>query len=159
MREPGGFATEQSSRSTAQNAKRSIMRRQIVIVATALSGLAGGSVASAADPAAVAVNDPHFVPLERITAPIFSTSRIEGSVDVTLVLQAADAGAAATMTRHMPELRAASLAATMEFARLYASGLTAVNAEQLSADLTTALKRTDPAIARVLIVKVAAQPA
>lgn len=135
------------------------MRRQIVIVATALSGLAGGSMASAADPAAVAGGEPHFVPMERITTPIFSASRIEGSLDVTLVLQAADVDTAAELNKHMPELRAASLAATIEFSRLYASGMTAVNAEKLSADLTKALKHTNPSIARVLIVKVASQPA
>ena len=135
------------------------MRRQIVIVATALSGLAGGSVASAADPATVVAADPHFVPMARITTPIFSASRIEGSLDVTLVLQADDIDTAAELNKNIPELRAASLAATIEFSRLYASGMTAVNAEKLSADLTTALKRTNPSIARVLIVKVASQPA
>lgn len=135
------------------------MHRKIVTAATALSALAGGSVAGAADQAAMQGDEPHFVPLDQITTPIFGASRIEGSLSLTLVLEAADADAAAAISSQMRELRAASLAATLEFSRLHASGFTPVNAEQLSADLTAALKRTHPGIARVLIVKVSALPA
>ena len=59
----------------------------------------------------------------------------------------------------MPRLRSATLAAALEFSRLYASPMRAVDAEMLSRDLTTALQHEEPGISRVLIVEVAARPA
>ena len=49
--------------------------------------------------------------------------------------------------------------ATLEFARLYASGFLPVDAERLSAAINAALKPNHPGIVRVLIVKVGAVPA
>ncbi|AGH49086.1 MULTISPECIES: hypothetical protein [Sphingomonadales] len=135
------------------------MRKTVVTAATALSAMTSGSVAGAADAGSpVAGGESHFVQMDRIETPIFSPSRIEGSFQLSLVLEAKDAAAASAMQDEMPRLRAASLAATLEFARLYASELTAVDAERLSADVTASLKRVNPGIARVLIVKVAALP-
>ena len=52
-----------------------------------------------------------------------------------------------------------ALAAAMEFARLYASPMTPVNVDRLANDMTTALRRGDGRVARVLIVEVAANRA
>lgn len=135
------------------------MRGSLVAAAASLAVLAVSPAVVAADPAASATDTPHFVTLDRITTPIMGASRIEGELDLSVVLEASNAGAAQSMNARMPELRAASLAATLEFSRLYASGLTPVDAERLSTDLTTALKHVDPGLSRVLIVKVSATPA
>ncbi|RJF85743.1 hypothetical protein [Sphingomonas cavernae] len=134
------------------------MRSKMIAAATALSVLAMSPSAGAADPSGVAADTPHFVPLDRITTPIFGASRIEGELDLAVVLEASGSASAAAMRARIPEMRAASLAATLEFSRLHASGFAPVNAEQLSADLTAALKPVHPGLTRVLIVKVSALP-
>lgn len=135
------------------------MRRTFVTAAAALSLVPVG-IATAAEPAADPLaGSAHFVPMPEIIAPIFGPSRPEGSLAFTLVIETTDPAAAAAMNRQMPQLRAASLASAMEFARLHASGYMPVDVARLSAELTTTLKRTQPGITRVLIVKVAALPA
>lgn len=133
------------------------MHKAITTAVIALSVLAAGDAADAARPTNAL--DPRFVVLSEITTPIVGESRIEGALSVTLVVEAADAGAADALRARMPELRTTSLTATLEFSRLYASGYMPVNAERLSADLNAALKRAYPGIARVLIVKLGAVPA
>lgn len=133
------------------------MRKAVTTVVTALSALTGSGMAAAKGP--VRMLDPQFVALSEITTPIFGQSRIEGALSVTLVLEASDAEAARELKAKMPELRATSLTVALEFSRLYASGFLPVDAERLSADLNAALKREHPRIARVLIVKLAAEPA
>lgn len=141
------------------------MRRTILAVGVATSAIAAGPAAIAADAAPAAASGkpatagPQFLTMEEITAPIFSASRIEGSLSVTLVIEATTPAAATELGKDMPRLRATSLATAIEFSRLYASGLTPVNVAKLSADLNAALKSAHPGIARVLIVKVAAVPA
>ena len=66
---------------------------------------------------------------------------------------AAEAGA------RLPALRANALAAAMEFARLYASPMTPVNVDRLASGITTALRRGDGQVARVLVVEVEASRA
>jgi hypothetical protein len=56
----------------------------------------------------------------------------------------------------MPALREKTVAAALEFARLNASGLRAVDAQRLDHDLNAALKAAEPGVSRVLIVEVAA---
>ncbi len=132
------------------------MRKAVLTALIALSALAAGDNAAARpgpQPGGL------FVKLNEITTPIFGESRVEGALSVTLIVQAADQKTADALKAQMPELRAVSLAATLEFARLYASGFLPVNAERLSADLNAALKRNHPGIVRVLIVKVGAVPA
>ncbi len=132
------------------------MRKAVISAFIAMSVLAGGD-GDAARPASPV--DGYFVKLSEITTPIFGENRVEGALSVTLVLQATDTNAAEALGEKLPELRAVSLATTLEFARLHASGFLPVNAEQLSAELNTALKRNHPGIVRVLIVKVGALPA
>lgn len=135
------------------------MSSKFMTALTALSAIAGGGMAGAAGSEAAFTEEPYFVALKEVTTPIFGASRIEGAMNVTLVVEALDTPAAAQVNTKMPELRAATLATVIEFSRLYASGFTPVNAEQLSADLNAALKRVDPSVSRVLIVKLSAVPA
>lgn len=136
-------------------------RKLLIAGAIASAAIGAGSVAAASDgeTAAAHAEEPNFVALEEIAVPIVGTDRIEGSLRVKLVVQAAEASGAAKLTDRLPELRAATIAATLEFSRLYASAFTPVNAERLRADLAAAVKRANPAATGVLIVEVAAQKA
>jgi flagellar basal body-associated protein FliL len=132
--------------------------RMTVMTAAILSSLAGGSVAAGEGNAAVS-ETPAFVSVTDIAAPIFSTGRLEGAVNVSLMIEARNAEAVAELEARMPELRASLLDNTLEFSRLYASGFTPVDAERLSKDLTASLKKTHPGVRRVLILKLSASPA
>ena len=135
------------------------MSKRILVLATAvaLPSFAAFTMASASAPATdPGIGEPHFVALEEIVVPIVDGGHVNGALRVELVLDGVDAAAAARLTATTPELRAASVAAALEFAGIYASGLTAVDAERLSRDLGRALGAKHAGIARVLIVKVAA---
>lgn len=98
----------------------------------------------------------HLVPMDEVTVPIIESDRVSGALRFKLVLEAGDGDAATRMTSQLPVLRAATVAAGLEFARLNASGLRAVDAQKLDHDLTAALKAAEPGLARVLIVEVEA---
>lgn len=98
----------------------------------------------------------NLVTMEQVVVPIIDADRVSGSLRFKLVLEVNDADVAAKATAELPMLRQASVAAGLEFARLNASGMRAVDAEQLDHDLTAALKAAEPGIARVLIVEVSA---
>jgi hypothetical protein len=97
--------------------------------------------------------------MDEISVPIIDASRINGVLRVSITLEAGDAVSAAELGGRMPELRAAALAATLEFARLHASPFAPVDVSRLAAALTPALSHVSPSISRVLIVKVAAHEA
>ncbi|MBO9623757.1 MAG: hypothetical protein J7500_13705 [Sphingomonas sp.] len=98
----------------------------------------------------------HLVPMDEVSVPIVDADRVAGALRFKLVLDARDDATAARMTAQLPALRATTVAAALEFARLNASGLRAVDAQQLDHDLTAALQSGEPGLARVLIVEVAA---
>lgn len=98
----------------------------------------------------------HLVPMDEVAVPIVEADRVAGALRFKLVLDAKDEAAAARMTAQLPALRATTVAAALEFARLNASGLRAVDAQQLDHDLTAALQPGEPGLSRVLIVEVAA---
>lgn len=100
-----------------------------------------------------------FVPMKDIMVPIIDAKTVDGVLSVDLVLQTADDSSAAALTARLAVLRAASVATILDFSTLHASGLTPVNAEILRATVETALRRDNPAIAHVLVVKVAATAA
>lgn len=97
----------------------------------------------------------HLVPMEEISVPIVDGARADGVLRITLVLEAGDAAAAEALTKQLPVVRAATVAAALEFGRLYASPMMPVNAEQLAGDLQTALHASD-GLRRVLVTKVTA---
>ncbi|QIG79671.1 hypothetical protein [Stakelama tenebrarum] len=114
------------------------------------------SVANASGDGAAGGESLHLVPMDRISVPITDGGRLDGNLRVALVLDAADEESAAQLKETMPELRAAALAASLEFARLHASGMRAVDVSLLDHDLTGALQAANHGVARVLIVEVAA---
>ncbi|OWK28342.1 hypothetical protein [Sphingomonas mucosissima] len=97
----------------------------------------------------------HLVPLEEIRVPIVDGARSDGVLRITLVLEAGDAAAAEKLSAQLPVVRAASVAAALEFGRLYASPMMPVNAEQLAGDLKNALHDAG-GVHRVLVTQVAA---
>lgn len=136
------------------------MIKFLPFAAAGLAAVAGANVARAsgseAEPAA---GEPHFVPLDEIKVPIIGSTRIEGRLRVKLVLDAKDAAAADELAERIPQLRATALAATIEFSRLYASGIAPVNAELLRSELTGAVTHEHKNVARILVVEVAAERA
>jgi len=138
------------------------MRKTIAVAGAALTlagtGTAVVAASSGGDTPPVA-SEPHLIPMQEISLPIIDGDRLEGSLSVTMVLAAEDADAAKRVTAALPRLRSTSLAAGLEFSRLHASPMRAVNAELLSQDVTAALQQQEPGVARALIVNVSARPA
>lgn len=120
-----------------------------LVVASSVPGLAsdGGGATGVA-----------LVPMDEIVVPIVDGARAGGRLRVKLVLEAHDAGAAARITATLPMWREASVIATAEFARLYASPMSPVDAQRLARDIAAALHAQDKdhAVMRVLLVEVAA---
>ena len=133
------------------------MRRSLATLAltTALVPFPGGG-AQASGGGGAGTGGLNLVPMTEVVVPIIEADRVAGNMRFKLVLEAHDAATAARATAEMPELREATVAAALEFARLNASGLRAVDAERLDHDLNAALKAAEPGVSRVLIVEVAA---
>ena len=98
----------------------------------------------------------HLVTMDEMSVPIVDGTRTDGILRYQIVIEAKDEAAAHELTAKVPLLRAASLSAGVEFARLYASPMMPVDAGRLASDMTAALKAQDPRVARVLLVKVMA---
>lgn len=130
------------------------MRRLVAMIAVA--GLT--SNAAGARTEGVEEGTPMLVTMTPITVPIIDADRLQGALQMTLVLNVGNADASAHATLEMPRLRAAAVAAALDFARLRASTLTAIDVGQLDIDLSKALKAVEPGLARVLIVDVSAMP-
>lgn len=97
-----------------------------------------------------------LVQLEDIQTPIIDSGRLDGVLDVALVVQARTPVDAAALKTRLPELRAAALSGAMEFSRLYASPFAPVDARKLRAELSETIRQVDPAITDVLVVRVGA---
>lgn len=134
------------------------MRKSMLFAAAglALVSVASGVRASGGGEGGGELN---LVPMDEIRVPIIEGDRADGTLRLKLVLVTHDAAAAEHVTATLPALRAASLGAAIEFARLYASPMMPVDAGRLDADLTAALHSQDAGIARVLIVEVSARQA
>lgn len=132
------------------------MNRSPLTIGAAFMAGAAAPFAAATPGHAQTAEAASFVAMDEISVPIVDAPRIDGVLRVSIMLQAHDADAAANLYRRMPELRAASLAGTIEFARLHASPFTPVDVRKLAATLTPLLLSVEPGIARVLIVKVSA---
>ena len=133
------------------------MRREtLVALGLAALPLGGGAQASGGG-AGAAGEGLHLVPMEEVTVPIIDSDRVNGALRFKVVIDAGTAEVATKLNGQMPVLRAATVAAGLEFARLNASALRAVDAQQLDHDLTAALKAAEPGLVRVLIVEVEAR--
>lgn len=142
---------------------RSALHATAALVAAPVATCAAVCATAAPDTAQAApaippspVDPATLVKLDQIDAPIIDAGRIGGVLHLTLVVEARSSTTATALAKRMPELRAASLAAAIEFARLRASPFSAVDVERLRQTLIPALKRVDPDIARVLVVRATA---
>lgn len=117
---------------------------------------AGETTPAPGAPAAPVAPALNLVPMDRIQVPIVDADRIGGTLRVKLVLETKDEDAAKRLARAMPMLRSAGVAASLEFARLDASALRAVDVATLDQILTDAMRKVSPDLDRVLIVEVAA---
>jgi flagellar basal body-associated protein FliL len=129
------------------------MSRSALTVGSAFAALAATSIVCAPSADAQTSEASPFVAMDEISVPIVDASRIDGVLRISITLQARDANDAAKLAKRMPELRATSLSAAMEFARLHASPFTPVDARKLAAMLTPALQRVDDSITKILIVR------
>lgn len=116
----------------------------------------GGGGAHAAGGGSGSRGSLNFVPMEEVTVPIIEADRIAGSMRVKLVLEASTGEVFANARAEMPRLREATIAAALEFARINASSMRAIDAGKLDHDLNAALRKAEPGLSRVLIVEVAA---
>jgi hypothetical protein len=131
------------------------LRKRLLVASAAVIAIAAGGIASASGPGAEPV-ELHLVPLQELEVPIVDSGRLDGTLRVKFVVNAVDAGAAKDLEQRQPELRSLALAAATEVSRIYASGLSPVNAEILKAKARAGLQREHPEIADVLIVQVSA---
>lgn len=133
------------------------MRRE-TLAALGLAALplpGGGALASGGG--AGAGEGLYLVSMDEVTVPIIDSDRVNGVLTFKLVIDAGSQEAMGKLNREMPVLRSATIAAGLEFARLNASALRAVDAQRLDHDLTAALKAAEPGLVRVLIVEVEAR--
>ena len=132
------------------------MRRE-TLAALGLAALPLGGGAQASGGGGAAGEGLHLVPMEEVTVPIIDADRVNGALTFKLVIDAGSAEVATKINGEMPVLRSAIIAAGLEFARLNASALRAVDAQQLDRDLSAALKAAEPGLQKVLIVEVEAR--
>ncbi|WP_313433910.1 hypothetical protein [Novosphingobium sp.] len=144
------------SASSLTDARKTLRRVRPVIACTLAAAAATSAQAETKKADAVPPPDPSFVVMEPIDAPIVDSGRIDGVLHLSITVKTKSAENAAELAKRMPELRAASLAAAIEFARLHASPYTPVNVARLSAMMAPPIKRLDKGIEKVLIVKVSA---
>jgi hypothetical protein len=134
--------------------ERILRRETLAALGLAALPLGGGAQASGGGGAGEGL---HLVPMEEVTVPIIDADRVNGALTFKLVIDAGSAEVATKINGEMPVLRSAIIAAGLEFARLNASALRAVDAQQLDRDLSAALKAAEPGLQKVLIVEVEAR--
>lgn len=131
-----------------------MMRKILLPTIASIAALPlGGAQASDGEGA----SDLAFVAMEPITVPIVDAGLVMGSLRFRIVLEAKDEEAVQALSDELPRLRAEALSAGSEFSRLSASPFMAVDARQLSDDLSKALGERKSGIARVLLVEVSAR--
>ncbi|MBU3078655.1 hypothetical protein [Sphingomonas quercus] len=133
------------------------MRLPVLFAALLGGAVTSGSVAASGDP--LDSPAPGFMPIAEITTPIVDASRLDGAVKVLATIETADPATMDQVRADMPMVRAEMYAATLEFSRLYASGLRAVDAKRLGEHLSAAVRKSHPQVSRVLILRLQAQPA
>lgn len=112
--------------------------------------------ASASGEAGGANAELHLVTMDEMNVPIVDGARTDGTLRYQIVIAAKNEAGRQELTAALPVLRAASLGAGLEFARLYASPMMPVDAARLASDMTAALQAQNPKVDRILLVKVMA---
>ncbi|KTF70581.1 hypothetical protein ATB93_03485 [Sphingomonas sp. WG] len=128
----------------------------LFLVAAALSPVPAGRALASGGGGGGGAAGLHLLAMDPIAVPIIDADRVSGTLNFKLVVEATDAAAAQRMTENLPALRMAAIASGVEFARLDASALRAVNVADLDKALTDAIHAVEPGVARVLIVEVGA---
>lgn len=134
------------------------MRNSLAALAltTALVPFPGGGAHASGGGGGSTGGSLNLVPMEEVTVPIIEADRVAGRMRVKLVLEASTGEIFAKARAEMPRLREATVAAALEFARINASSMRAIDAGRLDHDLNAALRVAEPGLSRVLIVEVAA---
>jgi len=131
-----------------------VLRNGVMVAALLAAGLVASAARAEGESSAPLV---HFVDMDEISVPIVDGSRVDGTLHVKLVIDAANADAASRLSENLPALRQAALSASLEFARLQASAFAPVDVSALDAALTGAISAVDKAGSHVLIVEVSAR--
>ena len=134
------------------------MRRSVAALAltTALVPFPGGGAQASGNSVGTVAGGVNLLPMEEVVVPIIEADRIAGNMRVKLVIEASSVEALSRAVAGMPKLREATVATALEFARLNASGMRAVDAGRLDHDLNAALRAVEPGVSRALIVEIAA---
>tara|TARA_B100000678_G_C18048333_1_gene437582 strand:- start:81 stop:488 length:408 start_codon:yes stop_codon:yes gene_type:complete len=135
------------------------MNRKFLLLGGALLTAVPLSSAAGSGGGGGGASDGDLVEMDAISVPIIDGARVQGTLHFRLVLEARDEAAAAKLAGDLPGLRSEALLAGIEFSRLRASPFLAVDARELSAEMTHALQARDDGIARVLLVEVVARSA
>lgn len=112
------------------------------------SGGGGGGGGGGAQPVAV----------EPVAVPIVDAGRVVGRLDVTFMVMPGAVGPA-ELTRRMPVLRAAAVAALIDEASMEVSPRAPIDAARLAERLEHALHAAEPSAHAVLLIEVSARPA
>lgn len=128
------------------------MRHPLPITLALMLALAGTPAAASGG----GEGELHLVAMDEIGVPIIDGNRTDGRLEFKLVLEARSEEAAEQLTATLPVLRAASVGAGIEFARLYASPMMPLDARRLASEMTAALQAQNAGIKRVLLVEVIA---
>ena len=119
----------------------------LLVLAVAVATAAGRPVVRGPNPSA-------FVPMDNIVVPIVDANHVEGTLDFILVIAASDDAAATRIKAASASMRSRAMTAGLEFSRLYATRLSAVDAPQLARELDKALKKDNDDVQKVLLVEV-----
>lgn len=137
------------------------MRKSIVASVLAVVGVVGGAsmaVASSEERAPMPMM-PELVPLSPMSVPIMGGDRLDGVLDITLVIEAKDPAGSDILRQSLPILRDACLSAAIEFGRLRVSALSPVDAAALISEINRVARSKDPNVDRVLLTMVSARAA
>lgn len=132
------------------------MRSPLYLAIASLAASQGAAALGSNGGDASAGGGMHFIPMDGLDVPIVEGDRADGRLRLKLVLRASDEVGAQRIRAALPALREASLAAAIEFARLYATPFAPVDAGRLAHDMTAALHAQEQAIDTVLLVEVSA---
>lgn len=154
MRRPAARpAPVRSARPSRSRAHRGLSRLATAAALLALATPAGASGGGEGGGGAA------VVPLGKFRVPIIDAGRMDGDLQLDLAITPAEGVVPAQLEAVQPALRAAMLAALLDFAQLEASPRVAVDAASLSHALDAAAHAADPVAGHVLILGVRAAPA
>lgn len=136
-----------------------MVRKSLVASVLAVVGIVGGASVAFASSEELTPMLVELVPLSPMSVPIMGGDRLDGVLNITLVIEAKDPAGAELLRQHVPILRDACLSAAIEFGRLRVSALSPVDAAALISEINAAARSKDPHVDRVLLTMVSARAA